>query len=118
LSIQRACRVGQLGTGDCLRLADTEPIVELERDFAICSQEVNFVSGEVIRDDIDQSQATQTDARSQAWGLPCGLPLKGKESLPELRSGSHHTVTLRPEFAARNILYRWHFSTSRIKTTP
>ena len=37
-------------TGDRLRLADTELLVEVEKDFAIYGEEVKFGGGKVIRD--------------------------------------------------------------------
>jgi urease subunit alpha len=42
--------------GDRLRLADTELIVEVERDFTIYGEEVKFGGGKVIRDGMGQSQ--------------------------------------------------------------
>ncbi len=46
-------------TGDRLRLADTELIVEVEKDFTIYGEEVKFGGGKVIRDGMGQSQASQ-----------------------------------------------------------
>ncbi|MEO6659967.1 MAG: urease subunit alpha [Burkholderiaceae bacterium] len=46
-------------TGDRVRLADTELIVEVERDFTIYGEEVQFGGGKVIRDGMGQSQATR-----------------------------------------------------------
>jgi urease subunit alpha len=42
--------------GDRVRLADTELIVEVERDFTIYGEEVKFGGGKVIRDGMGQSQ--------------------------------------------------------------
>lgn len=48
-------------TGDRLRLADTELIVEIERDYTIYGEEVKFGGGKVIRDGMGQSQRTRAD---------------------------------------------------------
>ncbi|HET6718377.1 MAG TPA: urease subunit alpha, partial [Rhodocyclaceae bacterium] len=42
--------------GDRIRLADTELIAEVERDFTIYGEEVKFGGGKVIRDGMGQSQ--------------------------------------------------------------
>jgi urease subunit alpha len=59
--ISRAAYAGMFGptTGDRLRLADTELIVEVEKDFTIYGEEVKFGGGKVIRDGMGQSQATR-----------------------------------------------------------
>ena len=43
-------------TGDRVRLADTELIIEVERDFTIYGEEVKFGGGKTIRDGMAQSQ--------------------------------------------------------------
>ncbi|GGF07293.1 urease subunit alpha [Stappia taiwanensis] len=43
-------------TGDRIRLADTELIIEVERDFTTYGEEVKFGGGKVIRDGMGQSQ--------------------------------------------------------------
>ncbi len=43
-------------TGDRLRLADTELIIEVEQDYTIYGEEVKFGGGKVIRDGMGQSQ--------------------------------------------------------------
>jgi len=43
-------------TGDRIRLADTDLVIEIERDFAIYGEEVKFGGGKVIRDGMGQSQ--------------------------------------------------------------
>jgi urease subunit alpha len=48
-------------TGDRLRLADTDLIVEVERDFTTYGEEVKFGGGKVIRDGMGQSQATNAE---------------------------------------------------------
>ena len=46
-------------TGDRLRLADTDLIIEVERDLTTYGEEVKFGGGKVIRDGMGQSQATR-----------------------------------------------------------
>jgi len=46
-------------TGDKVRLADTNLIVEVERDFTTYGEEVKFGGGKVIRDGMGQSQVTR-----------------------------------------------------------
>jgi len=46
-------------TGDRVRLADTDLIVEVERDLTTHGEEVKFGGGKVIRDGMGQSQATR-----------------------------------------------------------
>ena len=48
-------------TGDRLRLADTELIIEIESDRTIYGEEVKFGGGKVIRDGMGQSQATRAE---------------------------------------------------------
>ncbi|MBN9260280.1 MAG: urease subunit alpha [Alphaproteobacteria bacterium 64-6] len=45
-------------TGDKVRLADTDLIIEVEKDFTIYGDEVKFGGGKVIRDGMGQSQVT------------------------------------------------------------
>src|SRR5438874_2452706 len=45
-------------TGDRMRLADTDIIVEVEKDFTTYGEEVKFGGGKVIRDGMGQSQIT------------------------------------------------------------
>ena len=42
--------------GDKVRLADTDLIIEIEKDYAIYGDEVKFGGGKVIRDGMGQSQ--------------------------------------------------------------
>lgn len=48
-------------TGDRLRLADTDLIVEVERDLTVYGEEVKFGGGKVIRDGMGQSQRTRAE---------------------------------------------------------
>ena len=47
-------------TGDRLRLADTELILEVEKDFTVYGDEVKFGGGKVIRDGMGQAQTTRS----------------------------------------------------------
>ena len=47
--------------GDKVRLADTDLIIEVEKDFTTLGEEVKFGGGKVIRDGMGQSQATRAD---------------------------------------------------------
>ena len=49
-------------TGDRVRLADTELVVEVEKDFTVYGDEVKFGGGKVIRDGMGQSQSLSADA--------------------------------------------------------
>src|SRR5256886_14574661 len=68
LHLSRAAYAGHYGptTGDRIRLADTELIIEIEKDFAVYGEEVQFGGGKVIRDSQGQS------------------PLPGKSKHPQL----------------------------------
>jgi urease subunit alpha len=46
-------------TGDRLRLADTELVIEVEKDFTTYGEEVKFGGGKVIRDGMGQAQTTR-----------------------------------------------------------
>jgi urease subunit alpha len=47
--------------GDKVRLADTDLIIEVERDFTTYGEEVKFGGGKVIRDGMGQSQRSRTE---------------------------------------------------------
>lgn len=47
--------------GDKVRLADTDLIIEVEKDFTTLGEEVKFGGGKVIRDGMGQSQITRAD---------------------------------------------------------
>ncbi len=57
-SISRRAYAEMFGptTGDRVRLADTELIIEVERDFTVYGEEVKFGGGKTIRDGMGQSQ--------------------------------------------------------------
>src|SRR6478735_4548637 len=44
--------------GDRVRLADTDIVIEVEKDFTTYGEEVKFGGGKVIRDGMGQSQVT------------------------------------------------------------
>lgn len=48
-------------TGDRVRLADTELIIEVEKDFTTYGEEVKFGGGKVIRDGMGQAQTTRAE---------------------------------------------------------
>jgi urease subunit alpha len=62
-SLSRATYASMYGptTGDRVRLADTELIIEVEKDFTLYGEEVKFGGGKVIRDGMGQSQATRAE---------------------------------------------------------
>ncbi|MBO6781765.1 MAG: urease subunit alpha [Alphaproteobacteria bacterium] len=62
-SIDRASYATMFGptTGDKVRLADTDLVIEVERDHTIYGEEVKFGGGKVIRDGMGQSQASRAD---------------------------------------------------------
>ena len=48
-------------TGDKVRLADTDLVIEVEQDFTLYGEEVKFGGGKVIRDGMGQSQQTRAE---------------------------------------------------------
>src|SRR5438045_8021261 len=61
--IERRAYVDMFGptTGDKVRLADTDLIVEVEKDFTTYGEEVKFGGGKVIRDGMGQAQTTRAE---------------------------------------------------------
>ena len=61
VEISRAQYAAMYGptTGDKLRLADTDLVIEVERDLTTYGEEVKFGGGKVIRDGMGQSQVTR-----------------------------------------------------------
>ncbi len=61
--ISRAAYADMYGptTGDRVRLADTELVIEVERDLTTYGEEVKFGGGKVIRDGMGQSQAARSE---------------------------------------------------------
>ncbi len=62
-TLSRAAYADMYGptTGDRLRLADTDLIIEVEKDLTTYGEEVKFGGGKVIRDGMGQSQAARAD---------------------------------------------------------
>jgi urease subunit alpha len=62
-TLSRAAYADMFGptVGDKVRLADTDLIVEVEKDFTIYGEEVKFGGGKVIRDGMGQGQATRAE---------------------------------------------------------
>jgi urease subunit alpha len=60
ISMKRTAYADMFGptTGDRVRLADTDLIIEVEKDFTVYGEEVKFGGGKVIRDGMGQSQIT------------------------------------------------------------
>src|SRR5476649_93291 len=60
VTMKRAAYADMFGptTGDRVRLADTDLIIEVEKDFTVYGEEVKFGGGKVIRDGMGQSQVT------------------------------------------------------------
>ena len=63
LTLSRSAYADMFGptVGDKVRLADTDLVVEVERDFTTYGEEVKFGGGKVIRDGMGQSQVTNAD---------------------------------------------------------
>ncbi|MEK6204177.1 MAG: urease subunit alpha, partial [Amylibacter sp.] len=63
IKISRAAYADMYGptTGDKIRLADTDLIIEVERDLTTYGEEVKFGGGKVIRDGMGQSQVTRAN---------------------------------------------------------
>ncbi|MHA6845027.1 urease subunit alpha [Ralstonia syzygii] len=91
-------------TGDRVRLADTDLIVEVERDYTIYGEEVKFGGGKVIRDGMGQSQRESKDCADTVitnaliidhWGIvKADIGLKhgriaaiGKAGNPDIQPG-------------------------------
>src|SRR5256885_7594994 len=63
MKISRAAYADMFGptTGDKVRLADTDLVVEVEKDLTVYGEEVKFGGGKVIRDGMGQSQMSRAD---------------------------------------------------------
>jgi urease subunit alpha len=61
MRLSRRAYAGMYGptTGDRLRLADTDLVIQVERDLTSYGEEVKFGGGKVIRDGMGQSQVTR-----------------------------------------------------------
>src|SRR6187397_1945881 len=92
-------------TGDRVRLADTDLVIEVEKDFTVYGEEVKFGGGKVIRDGMGQSQATNKQGAADTvitnalildhWGIvKADVAIKdgriagiGKAGNPDVQSG-------------------------------
>ena len=92
-------------TGDRVRLADTELLIEVERDFTVPGDEVKFGGGKVIRDGMGQSQLTRAQGTADTvitnavvldhWGVVKGdiairdgrIAAVGKAGNPDTQEG-------------------------------
>ena len=91
-------------TGDCLRLADTELWIRVEKDYTIYGEEVKFGGGKVIRDGMGQSQRVSAEVADTVitnaliidhWGIvKADIGLKngriwkiGKAGNPDIQPG-------------------------------
>jgi urease subunit alpha len=106
MKIGRRAYVEMFGptTGDRVRLADTELVIEVEKDFTVYGEEVKFGGGKVIRDGMGQSQRMSKDCADTVitnalvidwWGIvKCDLAIKegriaglGKAGNPDIQPG-------------------------------
>src|SRR6202165_1209967 len=106
MKIGRRAYVEMFGptTGDRVRLADTERVFEVEKDFTVYGEEVKFGGGKVIRDGMGQSQRMSKDCADTVitnalvidwWGIvKCDLAIKegriaglGKAGNPDIQPG-------------------------------
>ena len=55
-------------TGDRIRLADTELVIEVESDRTIYGEEVKFGGGKVIRDGMGQGQKSRAEGAGRIHG--------------------------------------------------
>src|SRR5467141_148382 len=107
VKIKRSVYADMFGptTGDRVRLADTDLIIEVEKDFTTYGEEVKFGGGKVIRDGMGQSQVTNRQGAADTvitnalivdhWGIvKADLAIKegyisaiGKAGNPDIQPG-------------------------------
>src|SRR6266513_5933374 len=104
VKMKRAVYADMFGptTGDRVRLADTDLIIEVEKDFTVYGEEVKFGGGKVIRDGMGQSQRQARDSADTVitnalvidwWGIvKCDIAIKdgriaklGKAGNPDIQ---------------------------------
>jgi urease subunit alpha len=104
MKIGRAAYAEMFGptVGDRVRLADTNLVVEVERDLTVYGEEVKFGGGKVIRDGMGQSQRVSRDSADTVitnalvidwWGVvKCDIAIKsgriaklGKAGNPDIQ---------------------------------
>src|ERR1700723_2958055 len=63
IKMNRAAYAQMFGptVGDKIRLADTDIVIEVEKDYATYGEEVKFGGGKVIRDGMGQSQSSRAE---------------------------------------------------------
>ena len=73
VKLSRAAYAGHYGptTGDRIRLADTELLLEIEKDFTVYGEEVQFGGGKVIRDSQGQSPLPAVPCSRRCPGPIC-----------------------------------------------
>ena len=109
-TVQRRAYAEMFGptTGDRVRLADTELMIEVERDFTLYGEEVKFGGGKTIRDGMGQSQRVNGPGAHEAvdcvltnalivdhWGIVkadiglrgCRIAAIGKAGNPDVQPG-------------------------------
>jgi urease subunit alpha len=106
-TMSRAAYADMFGptTGDRVRLADTDLMIEIERDFTLYGEEVKFGGGKVIRDGMGQGQARRAEGAADTvitnvvildhWGIvKADLGLRdgriagiGKAGNPDIQPG-------------------------------
>src|SRR4249920_3539886 len=107
--------------GDRVRLADTDLIVEVERDLTVYGEEVKFGGGKVIRDGMGQSQRVAKDCADTVitnavivdyWGIvKADIALKngrisgiGKAANPDIQPGISITIGPVTEIIAGEVM--------------
>ncbi|CAJ8762978.1 urease subunit alpha [Burkholderia pseudomallei] len=104
-------------TGDRIRLADTELLIEVERDHTLYGEEVKFGGGKVIRDGMGQSQLPAADVADTVitnavildhWGIvKADIAIKhgriaaiGKAGNPDIQPGVTFAIGAATEIIA------------------
>ena len=117
--IERAAYAEMFGPtlGDRVRLADTNLMIEIEKDFTIYGEEVKFGGGKVIRDGMGQSQRVSKDCADTVitnaviidhWGIvKADIAIKngrianiGKAGNPDIQPGVTAVIGPGPEIIA------------------
>ncbi len=118
VKLSRTAYAGHYGptTGDRVRLADTELIIEIEKDFTVYGDEVQFGGGKVIRDGQGQSALPGPDNQPMLdliitnaivldhWGIVKGdvgirqgrIVAVGKAGNPYIQPGVHPQLVIGP----------------------
>ena len=118
VKLSRSAYAGHYGptTGDRVRLADTELIIEIENDFTVYGEEVKFGGGKVIRDGQGQSALPGPDNQPMLdlvitnaivldhWGIVKGdvgirggrIVAVGKAGNPYIQPGVHPQLVIGP----------------------